>query len=110
MGDNFQTPREGRDRATKPSFGEKLGCALGGEYPEGERRRGNTLQREEGRESRLRSIILTETAYLIWCRRCKWAIEDEVDPIKKRSVMAGNEEQVVRKPELQAGLGYTYYL
>ncbi|KAF9552782.1 hypothetical protein CPC08DRAFT_789248, partial [Agrocybe pediades] len=32
--------------------------------------------------SRLYTIILTESAQLIWQRRCQWRISDESDPLK----------------------------
>ncbi|KAH6910868.1 hypothetical protein BKA70DRAFT_1424541 [Coprinopsis sp. MPI-PUGE-AT-0042] len=64
----------------KTEYGDVLGCAL--ILPKKDKETRDPSQK--GR-NRLRTILISETAYLIWRMRCEWIIDKEADPSRKPS-------------------------
>ena len=62
---------------TNPTLGQVLGCGLAKIWDQ----RGKMLKGS----SRLFTIVVSESAYLIWRLRCEWRIEREEDQSKIRT-------------------------
>ncbi|PPR07907.1 hypothetical protein CVT24_000591 [Panaeolus cyanescens] len=62
---------------TKPTMGDILSC---GWSPR------NKISKEDKGRNRLRTIVISESAYLIWKVRCEWKIGRDKDPRKAHTI------------------------